>query len=61
LGEDGKGKIKGIRDGRMGKGGKKKKKNQFDMMEEEGMGKNERRKKAGRVWDGGDPITEDDF
>ncbi|PMD30478.1 hypothetical protein L207DRAFT_520288 [Hyaloscypha variabilis F] len=60
LGEEGKGKIKGIRDGRMGKGGKKKKKNQFDM-EEESMGKNERRKKAARVLDGDDPITEDDF
>jgi ribosomal protein RSM22 (predicted rRNA methylase) len=74
LGEDGKGKVKGIRDGRMGKGGKKVKKNQFDvMMGKEGMDsivesgnkrrlvKREKRTKGGRIWKQAKPIGEDDL
>jgi ribosomal protein RSM22 (predicted rRNA methylase) len=57
LGEDGKGKIKGIRDGRMGKGGKKKKKSQFD---DEG-GPHGRRTKGGRIWKQAEPMEEDDL
>jgi ribosomal protein RSM22 (predicted rRNA methylase) len=56
LGEDGKGKVKGIRDGRMGKGGKKKKKSQFD--EEVSNG---RRSKGGRIWKQAKPAEEDDL
>jgi ribosomal protein RSM22 (predicted rRNA methylase) len=74
LGEDGKGKVKGIRDGRMGKGGKKVKKNQFDiLMGREGMNSivesgnkrklvnTGRKTKGGRIWKEAKPIGEDDL
>ena len=67
-------KVKGIRDGKMGKGGKKMKKAKFDLV----MGKDgfegvqqdrsqakfvqpQKRTKGGRVWKREKPITEDDF
>jgi ribosomal protein RSM22 (predicted rRNA methylase) len=67
-------KVKGIRDGKMGKGGKKMKKNKFDLV----MGRDgfqgvqqdrsqakfvrpQKRTKGGRVWKIEEPITEKDF
>jgi ribosomal protein RSM22 (predicted rRNA methylase) len=68
------GKIKGIRDGKMGKGGKKVKKNKFDMVVGEdgfeGIEQDrsqtrfvtrEKRTKGGRIWKEPRPITEDDL
>ncbi|KAH8803164.1 mitochondrial small ribosomal subunit Rsm22-domain-containing protein [Xylogone sp. PMI_703] len=66
--------LKGVRDGRQGKGGKKMKKNRFEIiMGEEGMEgikeaasmskfvRPERRTKGGRVWKEKKPIGEDDI
>ncbi|CAG8975713.1 hypothetical protein HYALB_00009120 [Hymenoscyphus albidus] len=68
------GKMKGIRDGKIGKGGKKVKKNKFDIiMGPEGFRgikedretskfvKREKRTKGGRVWKQPKPITEEDL
>lgn len=73
-GVPGKTDLKGIRDGRQGKGGKKMKKNKFDIiMGDEGMErieesasmgryvKPERRTKGGRIWKEKKPIGEDDL
>jgi len=66
--------MKGKRDGRMGKGSKKPKKNKFDLI----MGENglesivqdrsqtkfrtpEKRTKGGRIWKEPKPITEEDL
>ncbi len=75
LSDDAKSKKKGIRDGRMGKGGKKMKKNKFDMivgkdgMEEirearstsKFVKRDEKRTKRGRIYKPPKPITEDDL
>jgi ribosomal protein RSM22 (predicted rRNA methylase) len=75
LGEDAKGiKIKGIRDGKMGKGGKKMKKNHYDMIigrsgfesikespHQAKFVKREKRTKGGRVWKEPKPISEHDL
>jgi len=66
--------MKGIRDGRMGKGGKKPKKNKFDLiMGEDGLESivqdrsqtkyrmPEKRTKGGRIWKEPKPITEEDL
>jgi ribosomal protein RSM22 (predicted rRNA methylase) len=68
------GKVKGIRDGKIGKGGKKVKKNKFDMIVGEdgfeGIEQDrsqtrfvtrEKRTKGGRIWKEPRPITEDDL
>lgn len=68
------GKMKGIRDGKMGKGGKKVKKDKFDVImgpegfrgikEDRGTSrfvKREKRTKGGRVWKQPKPITEGDL
>ncbi|KAH7381899.1 mitochondrial small ribosomal subunit Rsm22-domain-containing protein [Cadophora sp. MPI-SDFR-AT-0126] len=72
-GDDG-GKIKGIRDGKIGKGGKKMKKKHYDMiMGKEGVAqikeagiasrlvKREKRTKGGRIWKEPKPLGEDDL
>ena len=72
-GDDG-GKVKGIRDGKMGKGGKKMKKKHYDMImgkqgvaeiKEAGIAsrlvKREKRTKGGRIWKEPKPIGEDDL
>ncbi|KUJ13785.1 uncharacterized protein LY89DRAFT_687148 [Mollisia scopiformis] len=75
LGEDAGGtKIKGIRDGKMGKGGKKMKKNHYDMIigrsgfegikespHQAKFVKREKRTKGGRIWKEQKPIGEDDL
>ncbi|RFU33545.1 hypothetical protein B7463_g2825, partial [Scytalidium lignicola] len=73
-GVPGKTDLKGVRDGRQGKGGKKIKKNRFDIiMGEEGMEgikeaasmskyvRAEKRTKGGRIWKEKKPIGEDDL
>ncbi|KAE8449058.1 hypothetical protein EG329_008646 [Mollisiaceae sp. DMI_Dod_QoI] len=75
LGENSDGmKIKGIRDGKMGKGGKKMKKNHYDMIvgrsgfegikessHQAKFVKREKRTKGGRIWKERKPLGEDDF